>query len=75
MSCPGCGNFGSSRLLIFVCGNLDEMYEDLATSVDDCDSDADTFHALTSKLSVIDVKQALNKRFKPEHVARRATIM
>lgn len=59
-----------SRLLIFVCGNLDEMYEDLATSVDDCDSDADTFHALTSKLSIIDVKQALNKRFKPEQVAR-----
>lgn len=59
-----------SRLLIFVCGNLDEMYEDLATSVDDCDSDADTFHALTGKLSVIDVKQALNKRFKPEQVAR-----
>ncbi|WP_431265649.1 AAA family ATPase [Roseateles chitinivorans] len=59
-----------SRLLIFVCGNLDEMYEDLATSVDDCDSDADTFHAVTGKLSVIDVKQALNKRFKPEQVAR-----
>jgi hypothetical protein len=59
-----------SRLLVFVCGNLDEMYEDLATSVDDCDSDADIFHALTGKLSVIDVKQALNKRFKPEQVAR-----
>lgn len=59
-----------SRLLVFVCGNLDEMYEDLATSVDDCDSDADIFHALTGRLSVIDVKQALNKRFKPEQVAR-----
>lgn len=59
-----------SRLLIFVCGNLDEMYEDLATSVDDCDSDADTFHAITGRLSIIDVKQALNKRFKPEQVAR-----
>ena len=59
-----------SRLLVFVCGNLDEAYEDLATSVDDCDSDADIFHALTGKLSVIDVKQALNKRFKPEQVAR-----
>lgn len=59
-----------SRLLVFVCGNLDELYDDLATSVDDCDSDADTFHALTATLSVIDVKQALNKRFKPEQVAR-----
>jgi cell division protease FtsH len=59
-----------SRLLVFVCGNLDELYEDLATSVDDCDSDADTFHAATCKLSMIDVKQALNQRFKPEQVAR-----
>jgi len=59
-----------SRLLVFVCGNLDEAYEDLATSVDDCDSDADIFHDLTGQLSVIDVKQALNKRFKPEQVAR-----
>ncbi len=59
-----------SRLLVFVCGNLDEMYEDLATSVEDCDSDADTFHAMTRKLSVIDVKKALNQRFKPEQVAR-----
>ncbi|HIV72248.1 MAG TPA: AAA family ATPase [Candidatus Aquabacterium excrementipullorum] len=59
-----------SRLLVFICGNLDEMYEGIATSVDDCDSDADTFHAVTSKLSVIDVKQALNLRFKPEQVAR-----
>jgi cell division protease FtsH len=59
-----------SRLLVFVCGNLDEAYEDLATSVEDCDSDADVFHALTGRLSVIDVKQALNKRFKPEQVAR-----
>lgn len=59
-----------SRLLVFVCGNLDEMYEALATSVDDCDSDADIFHALTGKLSLIDVKQALNRRFKPEQVAR-----
>jgi hypothetical protein len=59
-----------SRLLIFVCGNLDEMYEGVATSVDDCDSDADIFHAFTGKLSVIDVKQALNKRFKPEQIAR-----
>lgn len=59
-----------SRLLIFVCGNLDEAYEELATSVEDCDSEADTFHQLTGQLSVIDVKQALNRRFKPEQVAR-----
>jgi hypothetical protein len=59
-----------SRLLIFVSGNLDEMYEGTAKRVEDCDTDADIFHALTKKLSVIDVKKALGERFKPEQIAR-----
>lgn len=59
-----------SKLLIFVSGNLDEMYEETAKSVQDCDTDADIFHALTRKLSIIDVKKALNTRFKPEQIAR-----
>jgi Peptidase family M41/ATPase family associated with various cellular activities (AAA) len=59
-----------SKLLIFVSGNLDEMYEDMAKSVQDCDTDADIFHALTKKLSIIDVKKALSERFKPEQIAR-----
>ena len=59
-----------SRLLVFVCGNLDEMYEEIATRVEDCDSDADVFHDQTKKLSLIDVKRALSERFKPEQVAR-----
>jgi cell division protease FtsH len=59
-----------SKLLIFISGNLDEMYEDTAKSVQDCDTDADIFHTLTKKLSIIDVKKALNTRFKPEQIAR-----
>lgn len=59
-----------SKLLIFVAGNLDEMYDDTAKSVQDCDTDADIFHALTKKLSIIDVKKALSTRFKPEQIAR-----
>lgn len=59
-----------SKLLIFVCGNLDEMYVDAASRVEDCDTDADVFHAMTRKLSVIDVKRALSERFKPEQIAR-----
>jgi len=59
-----------SKLLIFICGNLDEMYTDLATRVEDCDTDADIFHAMTTQLSVIDVKRALMHRFKPEQIAR-----
>ncbi len=59
-----------SRLLIIVSGNLDEMYQGMASRVEDCDTDADIFHAMTKKLSVIDVKKALAERFKPEQVAR-----
>ncbi|MDH5709303.1 MAG: AAA family ATPase [Hylemonella sp.] len=59
-----------SRLLIVVSGNLDEMYADTASRVEDCDTDADIFHALTKKLSLIDVKKALADRFKPEQIAR-----
>ena len=59
-----------SRLLIIVSGNLDEMYAETAQRVEDCDTDADIFHALTKKLSVIDVKKALAERFRPEQIAR-----
>ncbi|MDB5932616.1 MAG: peptidase m41, partial [Polaromonas sp.] len=59
-----------SKLLIFVCGNLDEMYRETASRVEDCDTDADIFHQLTRKLSLIDVKKALAKRFRPEQIAR-----
>lgn len=59
-----------SRLLVFVCGNLDEMYHETAQRVEDCDTDADIFHRLTRKLSIIDVKKALAERFKPEQIAR-----
>ena len=59
-----------SKLLIFVAGNLDELYRDLASQVQDCDTDADVFHSMTSNLSMIDVKKALICRFKPEQVAR-----
>lgn len=59
-----------SKLLVFVSGNLDEMYAETARRVEDCDTDADIFHALTKKLSVIDVKKALGERFRPEQIAR-----
>jgi cell division protease FtsH len=59
-----------SRLLILVTGNLDEMYRGVATRVQDCDTDADVFHRFTERLTSIDVKRALAKRFRPEQVAR-----
>jgi cell division protease FtsH len=59
-----------SRLLVFVTGNLDEMYKHVATRVEDCDTDADIFHQYTRRLSIIDAKKALGERFKPEQIAR-----
>lgn len=59
-----------SKLLVFVTGNLDEMYSNLAERVEDCDTDADVFYSMTRKLSVIDVKKALAERFRPEQIAR-----
>jgi hypothetical protein len=59
-----------SKLLIFVCGNLDEMYAETAKRVEDCDTDADIFHQLTQRLNIIDVKRSLATRFRPEQIAR-----
>lgn len=58
------------KLLVFVTGNLDEMYRQVATRVEDCDTDADIFRQFTSRLSLIDAKKALGERFKPEQIAR-----
>jgi len=69
-STPEAWDTDYSKLLIFVAGNLDEMYSQTATRVEDCDTDADIFHALTKKLSMVDVKKALCQRFKPEQIAR-----
>lgn len=63
-----------SRLLVFVAGNLDEMYRHVATRVEDCDTDADIFHRYTRRLSMVDVKKALAERFKPEQVSRLGNI-
>lgn len=58
-----------SKLLIFICGNLDEAFR-ISHNLEDCDTDADLFHERTKKMSVIDIKTALKKRFKPEQIAR-----
>lgn len=50
-------------------GNLDEAYTN-AADVNDCDTDADAFHHLTSKMALTDIKTALLRRFRPEQIAR-----
>ncbi len=58
-----------SKTLIIISGNLDEAFS-MATRTAEADIEADIFSAFTEKVSVVDVKEALSKRFKPEQVAR-----
>lgn len=62
-----------SKTLIIISGNLDEAFS-MATRTAEADIDADIFSAFTEKVSVVDVKQALSSRFKPEQVARYGNI-
>ena len=58
-----------SKCLIIISGNLDEAFT-MAAETAEADIDPDIFHAFTSKITMVDVKQALIRRFKPEQVAR-----
>jgi hypothetical protein len=58
-----------SKSLIIVSGNLDEAFA-MASSTGEADIDADIFHAFTKKITLVDIKLALSRRFKPEQVAR-----
>ena len=57
-----------SQSIIFVVANVDEAY----TLCDDVNPDmsADQFNKLTKKISIIDIKAALQKRFRNEQIAR-----
>ena len=58
-----------TKLLIFISGNLDEAFAG-ATDTEDCDTDADIYHALTKKVTSVEIKEALGYRFKPEQISR-----
>ena len=58
-----------SKTLIIISGNLDEVFS-MANQISEADIDADIFNAFTQKLTVVDVKNALSKKFRPEQVAR-----
>jgi hypothetical protein len=58
-----------ARTLIIVSGNLDDAFQ-MANQTSEADVDADIFHAYTKKITVVDVKNALTKKFRPEQVAR-----
>jgi hypothetical protein len=58
-----------AQSLILISGNLDDAFA-MSTATGEADIDADIFHAFTRKISLVDIKQALSRRFKPEQVAR-----
>ncbi|MEM7655743.1 MAG: AAA family ATPase [Bacteroidota bacterium] len=57
-----------SKALIFVIGNLDEAYY-MSRNINP-DISADEFHHHTLKITVADVKRALQRRFRNEQIAR-----
>lgn len=63
-------NFSES--VMFVLGNLDEAYS-MSFDVDP-DMSPDQFHAVTKKINIVDVKKALQKRFRNEQIARLGNI-
>lgn len=58
-----------SKTLIIISGNLDEAFE-MASQTSEADIDADIYHAFTKKITVVDIKNALSRKFRPEQVAR-----
>jgi hypothetical protein len=62
-----------SRTLIIISGNLDEAYR-MAVLTDEAEVDADVFHAQSSKISVVDIKNSLKSRFRPEQISRLGNI-
>lgn len=58
-----------SKTLILISGNLDDAFH-MATQAAEADVDADIFHAFTTKVTLMDVKEALMNKFRPEQVAR-----
>lgn len=57
-----------SQSLVFVIGNLDEAFEVEGDTSPDLD--ADIFNDITSKVTISDIKKALQARFRAEQIAR-----
>ena len=62
-----------SKSLIIISGNLDDAFS-MAGQTSEADIDADIFHAFTKKVTLVDIKNALTRKFRPEQVARLGNI-
>lgn len=58
-----------SKTLIIISGNLDEAFS-MADQTSEADIDADIYRAFTQKITMVDIKNALTRKFRPEQVAR-----
>ena len=58
-----------SKTLIVISGNLDDAFA-VAKQTSEGDVDADIFHNNTNKINLVDIKNALSRKFRPEQVAR-----
>ncbi len=58
-----------AKTLIIISGNLDDAFT-MSNATGEADIDADIFHAFTEKITIIDIKNALTRKFRPEQVAR-----
>jgi len=58
-----------TKCLIFISGNLDEAYG-FTTNAKEVDIDADILYEMSKKISILDIKEALGKRFRPEQISR-----
>jgi hypothetical protein len=58
-----------TKSLIFICGNIDEAYG-FTKNAKEVDVDADILHERSKKISILDIKEALGKRFRPEQISR-----
>ncbi len=62
-----------SKSLIIISGNLDDAFS-MSGQTSEADIDADIFHAFTKKVTLVDIKNALTRKFRPEQVARLGNI-
>ncbi|MGL6129893.1 hypothetical protein [Chryseobacterium artocarpi] len=58
-----------SKMLIIISGNLDEAFQ-MSKETSEADVDANIYHAFTKKITMVDIKNALARKFRPEQVAR-----
>lgn len=58
-----------TKMLIFISGNLDEAYG-FTRNAKEVDIDADILYNMSKKVSILNIKEALGRRFRPEQISR-----